>query len=192
VSGRTGRRAGESGTREAILSAARNRFAGQGYDGATIRAIAADAGVDPALVLHFYRNKEQLFVAALRFPIAPEQVATLVLHGGPRDQLGDRLIRFFLSAWGNPESRAPFLAILRSATTNEQAATMLRQFVTKALLARVAEPLGVSRLRVETAVAQMIGVVLLRYVIQIEPIASASDDEIATLVGPLIQRVLDG
>jgi AcrR family transcriptional regulator len=192
MSPRTGRRGGDSGTRDAILAAARHRFAGHGYAGTTIRGIAADAGVDPALVHHFYGNKEQLFLAALQLPVDPRQIAELVVHGGPRSDVGERMVRLFLSIWGNPDSRAPFLAMLRSATTTEQAATMLREFVTSALLARIAEPLGVSRLRLETAIAQLFGIAMLRYVIQVEPLASATEDELVALVGPHVQRVLDG
>jgi AcrR family transcriptional regulator len=191
VSPRTGRRGGDSGTREAILSAARDRFASHGYDAATIRGIAADAGVDPALVHHFYGNKEQLFIAALHLPIDPRQIADVLVRGGPREEVGRRMVKLFLSVWGNPEARPAFLAMLRSATTNEQAGAMMRQFVTSALLGRIAEPLGVSRLRLETAVAQMIGIALLRYVIQVEPLVSAGDDEVIALVAPLIQRILD-
>jgi uracil phosphoribosyltransferase len=102
------------------------------------------------------------------------------------------MTRLFLSAWANPQSRAPLLAMLRSATTNEQAARMLQQFVTTVLLARIAEPLGIARLRIETAVAQMIGIALLRHVIQLQPMANATDDELVALVAPLIQHVLDG
>jgi AcrR family transcriptional regulator len=191
VSPRTGRRGGDSGTREAILAAARERFAGHGYTGTTIRGIAADAGVDPALVHHFYGTKERLFIAALQVPIDPRQVAEVVVRGGPREQAGHRMTRLFLSVWGNAGSRAPFLALLRSATTNEQAATMIREFLTSTMLARLAEPLGVSRLRLETAVAQLIGIALLRYVIQVEPLAGAGEEDLVALIGPLVQRVLD-
>ncbi|HKT01611.1 MAG TPA: TetR family transcriptional regulator, partial [Rugosimonospora sp.] len=182
MSPRTGRRGGESGTREAILAAARERFAGHGYDGTTMRAVAADAGVDPALLYHFYGSKEELFVAALQFPVDPRRIAEVLVHGGPRDELGQRLARVFLSVWGEPTTRAPFLALLRSATTNPQAATMIREFVTRALLARVAEPLGIPRLRLQAAVAQLFGIALLRYVVQMEPMASATEDEVVALV----------
>ncbi len=192
MSPRTGRRGGDSGTREAILAAARERFARVGYDGTTIRGIAADAGVDPALVHHFYGTKEQLFLAALRVPLDPARIADVVVRGGPREEAGQRLVRMFLSVWGNSESRVPFLALMRSATTNEQAAAMLRQFVTSALLGRLAEPLGVPRLRLEAAVAQLIGIAMLRYVIQVEPLASAPDEEVIALIAPNVQRVLDG
>jgi len=188
---RGGRRAGDSGSRDAILAAARDRFAGHGYDGATIRAIAADAGVDPALVHHYFGTKEHLFVSALRLPIDPRQMVAQVLDAGPRRELGERMVRFFLRVWGDERSRAPVLAMIRSAATNEQAATMVRQFVTSALLSRVTDGIGVPRLRVEAAVAQLIGIALLRYVVKVEPMASAPDEELVALVAPLIQRILD-
>ncbi len=191
MSPRTGRRGGDSGTREAILAAARERFAKHGYTDATIRGIAADAGVDPALVHHFYGSKEQLFLAALQVPIDPRRIVDAVVRGGPREEAGQRMIRTFLTVWGSSASRPALLALLRSAATNEQAATMLRQFATSALLARLAEPLGVSRLRLEAVVAQLFGIALLRYVLQVEPMASASDDDLVALVGPFIQRILD-
>jgi AcrR family transcriptional regulator len=192
VSPRTGRRAGDSGTREAILAAAREGFARHGYTATTIRGVAAAAGVDPALVHHYYGNKERLFIEALRLPIDPRAIAEVIVHGGPRGEVGRRLVRTLLSVWGEPGPRAQILALIRSATTNEQAAAMIRQFMTNTLIARVAGPLGVSRLRLETAAAQMVGVALLRYVIQMEPLASATDEEVIELVGPAIQRVLDG
>jgi AcrR family transcriptional regulator len=191
VSPRSGRRAGDSGTREAILASARDAFARHGYDGATIRGIAGAADVDPALVYHFFNSKEQLFTAALNLPIDPRRIADAVLQGGPREQVGERMMRTFLSVWREPDSRAPLLALLRSATTNEQAAAAFRQFITSGLLARIAEPLNVSRLRLEAVVAQMLGTMLLRYVVGIEPLASATDDEVVAMVAPLIQRALD-
>jgi AcrR family transcriptional regulator len=192
VSPRSGRRAGDSGTRDAILAAARDAFARHGYDVATIRGIAGAAGVDPALVYHFFGSKEQLFASALNLPIDARRVAEAVLHGGPREQVGERLTRMFLAVWGDPDSRASLLALVRSAITNEQAATMFRQFITRGLLARVAEPLGVPRLRLEAVVAQVLGIMVLRYVVRIEPLASATDDEVVALAAPLVQRILDG
>jgi AcrR family transcriptional regulator len=138
---RPGRRAGESGTRGAILAAARAQFAGRGYDGATIRAIAAAAAVDPALVHHFYGSKEQLFVAAMRLPVVPSQVLTAALAPGGRDpavSLGVHLVRTVLGVWEREDVRGPFLGLLRSALTSEQAAGMLREFITEAILGPVA------------------------------------------------------
>jgi AcrR family transcriptional regulator len=135
-----GRRAGDSGTREAILDAARRRFADHGYDGATIRAIAADAAVDPALVHHFFGSKEQLFVAAMRLPVAPGEILAALAPGArdPGVSTGEQLIRTALAAWEEPGVRATFLGLLRSALTSEQAAAMLREFISEAVLGPVA------------------------------------------------------
>src|SRR5512134_3526154 len=130
---RTGRRSGESTTREAILEAARARFSDHGYDGATIRGIAADAGVDPALVHHFYGTKEKLFVAAVHFPIVPSEEFGRIAQAD-RDRLGEAIVRTILDVWERDETRAQAFALLRSAVTNERAAAMIRGFVTAAIL----------------------------------------------------------
>jgi AcrR family transcriptional regulator len=173
------------------LAAARELFAEKGYDGASIRAIARAADVDPALVHHFFGTKEELFVAAVRFPVNPAEVLPYVL-GGPRESIGRRMAQTFLREWGRPEARGPLISLLRSSMTNEQAAELLRQFVSAAILARVGERLDVPLVRIEAAAAQMIGVAFLRYVLQVEPIASATDDELVELFAPTLQRYFDG
>jgi AcrR family transcriptional regulator len=184
-----GRRPGPNATREAILASARDLFAEKGYDGASLRAIARAAGVDPALVHHFYGNKEGVFVAAMRFPIDPSEVLPRIL-GARRDKLGETMVRTFLEIWGDEERRAPILAMLRSAMTNEQIAVMMREFVSSALFGRAGEMHQIPVLRINAAVGQMIGMALLRYVIKVEPIASATDDELVELLAPAIQRYL--
>lgn len=137
-----GRRAGDSGTRETILAAARRRFAAHGYDAATIRSIAGDAAVDPALVHHFFGSKEQLFVAAMRLPFAPGELITAALAPGSRApgvSAGEQLIRTALRAWDDPVVRSTFLGLLRSALTSEHAARMLREFVSETILGPVAQ-----------------------------------------------------
>jgi len=188
---RPGRRSGPTVSRGDILAAARRLFAERGYDGATIRAIAQEAGVDAALVHHFFGTKEQVFVAAMELPFQPADLLPQLV-GGPREQVGERFVRLFLALWRDPERRAPVLALLRSATTNEQAAEMIRQFVTEALLTRVAGALGVPPLRVTAAASQLIGLAMVRYLIGVEPLASADEEEIVRLVAPTIQRYLDG
>jgi AcrR family transcriptional regulator len=139
---RSGRRGGDSGTREAILAAARARFGDYGYDGATIRGIAADAGVDAALVHHFFGTKERLFAAAMRLPVLPSELLAAALAAGARDpgqSLGEHMLRTVLGAWDVAELRATFLGLLRSAMTSEQAAGMLREFATETILGRIAE-----------------------------------------------------
>ncbi len=184
--GRPGRRPGPSQTRDAVRSAARRLFAELGYDKTTIRAIGREAGVDAALVHHFFGTKEQVFVAAMELPFEPSAVIPEIL-AGPRDELAERVVRLFLSVWRNPEGRAPILAILRSATTNERAAAMFREFIAAAMLSRLADALGLTRLRVEAAAAQLVGVVLVRYVIGVEPLASASEEQIVRLVTPVLE-----
>jgi AcrR family transcriptional regulator len=187
---RTGRRPGTSGSREAILAAARERFAADGYDRASMRSIAATAEVDPGLVRHYFGSKEHLFVAAMEFPIDPaEEIPRIVAAG--REGLGERLANFFLEAWDPPNG--PFIALLRSVTTNEQAAQMLREFISREVIGRVATLLKLDRapLRTGLAASHLIGLAFIRYVIKLEPIASMDRARLARDVGPSIDRYFD-
>lgn len=187
--GRQGRRPGPTETRTAILEAARGLFAEKGYDGTSVRAIARLAEVDPALVHHFYGSKEGLFVAAMEFPFDPAQLLPQILTGSP-EELGERLVRVFLAIWADPTVRPQLLALVRSAVAGDRGAAMLREFMSAAILARIADAVGVPRLRVTLAAGQMIGVVILRYLLRAEPIASASEDELVELLAPTLQRYL--
>jgi AcrR family transcriptional regulator len=197
---RTGRRAGESGTREAILHAAREQFAVRGYDGATIRAIATAAGVDPALVHHFYGTKERLFTAAMRLPVVPSEVITAALAKESRPagvSVGEHLVRSALAVWESADVRAAFTGILRSALTSDQAAAMLREFVTQAILGPVASVAGGgdperTPFRAALVGSQVLGLALTRYVMQLGPVAAATPDELAAAIGPTIDRYLSG
>jgi AcrR family transcriptional regulator len=186
---RPGRRPGPTETREAILEAARELFAEKGYDGASIRAIARKAEVDPALVHHFYGSKESVFVEAMQLPINPAEVLPRIIDT-PDDRLGEALAHVFFEVWSDPARRAPIVALVRSAMTNEHAAVMMREFMSATLLRRVAEMRGIPLLRIQAAVGQMIGVVLLRYVIKVEPVASADEEELVALIAPTLQRYL--
>src|SRR5262249_36984294 len=137
---RPGRRPGESGTRQAILAAARGRFAEHGWDRTTIRAIASDADVDPALVLHFFGSKAALFAAAMRWPFEIDEAVAQIVTG-PRTKVGRRLVEFFLSIWEDPERREPIMVMLRAGTTNEQAAGLLRDALMNLVLGPVGERL---------------------------------------------------
>ncbi|GAA0994335.1 TetR family transcriptional regulator [Acrocarpospora macrocephala] len=187
---RPGRRPGVSDTRGQILTAARAIFAEKGFDKATIRGIARAAGVDPALVHHYFDTKEGVFVAAMRLPFDPAVVVP-VLVTGPREEVGERLVRFILTLTADPQAREPVLALIRSAVSNDQAVAMLREFMVEAMLGRVAAALGVPLLRLEAAFAQMFGLVMARHIIRMEPMASADPEEIVALVGPTIQRYVD-
>ncbi|HEX4699331.1 MAG TPA: TetR family transcriptional regulator [Actinomycetes bacterium] len=187
-----GRPADGGDRRTAIVAAARAEFAAKGYAAASIRGIAREAGVDPALVHHYFGTKEQVFVAAMELPFDPAERLPEVLAGDPA-RLGERLVRLFVSIWDEPDFRAPMLGLLRSAMTGDQGATMLREFVGGALLGRVAAAVGnVDPLRVQAAAAQMVGVVLLRHVVRLEPLASASQEDLVALVAPVVQRHLLG
>jgi AcrR family transcriptional regulator len=198
--GRTGRRGGDSGTREAILDAARARFAAHGYDGATIRRIAADAGVDPALVHHFFGTKERLFAAAVRLPVVPGELIGSALAAGagdPGGSLGEHLVMTALSAWDVAEIRDTFLGLLRSAATSEQALIMLREFVTEAIVGRLsaaaktADPVE-ARYRAALVASQVVGLGIARQVLGLGPLADAGRAELAAAVGPTLDRCLSG
>lgn len=187
-----GRRPGSVDTRGEVLAAARAEFAAKGYDGSSVRGIARVAGVDPALVHHYFGSKEKVFVAAMELPFDPAERLPLVLAGDPAE-LGERLVRMFLGIWAEPDFRTPMMGMVRSAFGGEQGAKLLREFVGTALLGRVAQAIGpVDPLRVQTAAAQMVGVVILRHVVRIEPLASADVEEIVALVAPTVQRYLIG
>ena len=170
---RPGRRPGESQTREAILGAARARFAEHGWDRTTIRAIARDADVDPALVLHFFDSKALLFASAMRWPFDIDAVLTQILEG-PRSEIGLRLARFFLSVWEEPGRREPIMVMLRAASTNEQAADLLRETLMTVLLGPLGSRLGAAdgELRMSLCSAHLIGLGIARYLLEFEPLAS--------------------
>ncbi|MFJ4337189.1 TetR family transcriptional regulator [Streptomyces sp. NPDC088915] len=191
--GRPSRAAEESGpgARARILEAARDQFAERGYDKASVRGIARAAGVDPALVHHYFGSKDEVFAAAVEVSFEPATVVPAIVSG-PRDGIGERLARFFIGVWENPASRAPLLAIVRSALTHEAAAAVLRTFVLRRLLERIAAELDVPdpKLRAELAASHMIGIAILRYAIRVEPLASADPEEIVAQVAPALQRYL--
>lgn len=188
---RTGRRPGGGDTRGAILDAARVRFAEHGFHAATIRGIAAEAGVDPALVHHYFGSKEDLFGAAIDLPLRPAEAAEMVLAGGV-EEMGERLVRLFFSVWETPESRDALVAMLRGAFTTEQGARTLREFFESTLLERVAPALELpdARLRMSLVASHMVGVAVLRYVVGFETLRSVPLDEIIRLISPRIQSYL--
>ncbi|WP_310738246.1 TetR family transcriptional regulator [Microbispora sp. H10670] len=188
---RPGRRPGSADTRGEILAAARRVFAEKGFDKATIRGIAREAGVDPALLHHYFDNKEGMFVAAMELPADPSTVVPMLL-AGPREEIGERIVRFILTMTADPAARERVLGVMRTAMVNEQAVGMIREFFGTAILGRVAEALGVPPLRAEAAFAQMFGVVMIRYILGMEPMASADIEELVALLAPVVQRYLDG
>jgi AcrR family transcriptional regulator len=190
---RSGRRPGESGARQAILASACAAFAERGYDRASIRGIATAAGVDPALVIHYFGSKEGLFAEALQLPVSPSDVFALGAAAG-RDQLGATILRAFLEAWEPAETRVRLMAMLRSAMTNEAAMGMVRDLLAREVFAPITETLGVpdAQLRATLVGSQFVGLAIMRFVGGIEPLASASVDELVAAVGPTVQRYLTG
>jgi AcrR family transcriptional regulator len=190
---RTGRRPGLSGTREAILDAARRAFAEHGYQRATVRGVAELAGVDPALVHHYFGTKQGLFVAAVQLPVNPVEQLSALLADEP-ELVGQRMIGVFLSVWDLAANNSPLLALVRSAVSDEQAAAMLREFITEEVLGRIAEGLGSpdAKLRATLVGSQLVGLMMARYIIRVEPLASAPPAVVAAAIGPTLQRYLTG
>jgi AcrR family transcriptional regulator len=190
---RSGRRPGPSGTREAILVAARRQFAAQGYDRTSMRGIAAEAGVDQALVAHFFGSKQRLFVEVVRMPFDPVEVLPRLLEGD-RAALGERLARFLVSILDDPEARGRALGVVRAAATEPEAARMLREFLEGEVWAPLAEQLAVAdaSLRVTLVASQIVGLIMARHVIEAEPLRSLSGEELAAWVAPTLQRYLAG
>ncbi len=192
VPGRTGRRPGQSTTREEILVAARQSFAKKGYDGTSLRAVAAKAGVDPALVRRFFGSKEDLLVAALTSTFRQSEIADVV--GGDLDTLGDQIIGYTLGVWEKPANRDVLIGLIRSACTNARAARLLRDFFAGQILARIADALDddEAQLRASAVGSQIVGLAFYRYVLKVQPIASASPETLRAIYGPTIQRYLTG
>jgi AcrR family transcriptional regulator len=191
--GRSGRRPGESLTREAILDAARLEFAELGYDRATIRGIGARAAVDPSLVLHYFGAKEQLFTAALQIPAEPGEVVRRVMREDAA-HMGAAVVRTFLETWEPEESRAPLLAMIRSAMTNEVAMGLVREYLERRIYGPITQALGLpdAELRAALVGAQLIGLAMVRYIARIEPLASAGSETVVAALGPTVQRYLTG
>lgn len=189
---RTGRRPGAADTRSEILAVARRQFTANGYDGTTIRGIAADAGVDPALVHHYFGAKDDLFIAALDLPVNPADVIPGLVAEGV-DGLGERMVRTMVTVWDSSDVN-PVLMLLRSVAaggiTTRPMHDFLRRNVLWPLITALDMPDG--ELRASLAASQFTGLALVRYVIRLEPLASASPADVARLIGPNVQRYLTG
>jgi AcrR family transcriptional regulator len=188
-----GRRPGGEDTRATILEAARAEFAEQGYDATSLRAIARRACVDPALVHHYFDGKSALFAEVMDLPIDPSQLIDRVL-AGPREQVGAALVETFLDVWDSPAGRQRFQAVVRSASSHDEAARMLREFLTREIFGRIAHALvpdgDDADLRAGLAAGQMLGMAMMRYVVDFPAVAGAHREELVEVVGPVIQGYL--
>lgn len=182
-----GRRKGNPDTRAEILAASRAEFAEKGYERATIRAIATRADVDPALVMHYFGSKEQLFAAGLEVPFSPATVLRSVFAStdGP---VGEALVTAILTAWDEPGAAGPFLGVLRSATGEGPVHDLVREFLHATILESLTDLIDGpdAELRAGLAGSQMIGLLVGRYLVELEPLVDAPIPELAERVGPVI------
>jgi AcrR family transcriptional regulator len=189
-----GRRPGGPDTRGEILAAARTSFADRGFDRTTIRAVAAEAGVDPALVHHYFGNKEDLFLAALEIPVDPRTLIPEVFAPG-LDGVGERLLRTFLGVWDRPENKQALVAFIRTAFVADETAELLRNGIAKVVLRAVIPQLRSEddpEVRATLVASQLAGLIMARYVLRIEPLASLPAESVVAWVAPNVQRYVTG
>ena len=176
-----------------MLEAARHLFSERGYDNATVRDIALAAGVDAALVHHYFGTKEQLFLAVLRPPMDPAEVVRLVTEGGATE-VPERLVRVFLSLWDHPVSGPSFVALLRSSLQHEWTAALLRELLTTQVIRRALANLDLTLpdapLRAALISSQMTGLAVTRYILRVEPVASAPGETIVASVAPVVRHYM--
>jgi len=190
---RTGRRPGPSSTRAEITTAAARRFAAAGYDATSLRQVAADASVDPALVRRFFGDKEQLFTAVASALIDPER-AVAAVAGGPPEAAGERLLRYFLSLLGDVSRPGPLLGVIRSAVTSEHAAGLLRRLLAEQVLREIAVsfPSGRPEFGAALAASQLVGLAVARYAVRLPPLTAADTEELVSAIAPVLQYYLTG
>jgi AcrR family transcriptional regulator len=189
--GQRGRRPGAPDTRGQILEAARESFAAKGFRSTTIRAVAADAGVDAALVHHYFGTKDDLFVASLEIPIDPRSAIAEVFAAGLAGA-GERLLATVLAVWDQPEGRRPLVALVRSSLGDPES-TLLQEGLVRVVFTALQDQLGEdAEVRAGLVATQMLGLIVARYVVGLEPIASMPRDRVVALVGPTLQRYLVG
>jgi AcrR family transcriptional regulator len=188
-----GRRRGPTRTREAILAAAAHRFAAAGYDRASLRAIAADAGVDQKLIAHYFGSKQELFVAAIGFPLDPAELLPTVLDH-PREELGRRLVELLTLVLDEPGVRERMTGVVRGAASSEEMARMMREFLGRAVFQPLAAAIGGDEplLRANLVGSQVVGLLMARNIVAVEPLASTPARRIAEAVAPTLERYLVG
>jgi AcrR family transcriptional regulator len=187
---RTGRRPGATDTRGTILAAARSEFLEQGYNATTIRSVARRAEVDPALVYHYFGDKAALYIASLDLPRDPREIKEDTWSAG--ESPGFRLVKAFLSSWeGDPEhSGQSFVTLVQACSASPEAGRAMREFLTERVWTDASNRDEEAHWRRATISAQLIGTAWGRYIMQVEPLASATIEEIAGRVGPVIERLM--
>jgi AcrR family transcriptional regulator len=187
-----GRRPGSPDTRAAILASARDLFAERGFGGTSIRAVATAAGVDPALVHHYFGRKDDLFMAALQIPVDPRELLAPVIAAGP-DGAAERLLRVFLSVWDDPEMRVRMVAFARGVFDPSSQRLVSDGFL-KVVIVPIGAALGIDEpeRRMPLVASQVIGLIIMRYLLEAEPLASMPADLVVATYAPTIQRYLTG
>jgi AcrR family transcriptional regulator len=188
-----GRRPGTRDTRAEIITAARAEFSDRGYTAATVRQVASRAGVDPALVYHYFTDKASLFVASLNLPADPRAIQNQARQGGGLD--GARIAERFLAQWedGHAEPGQPFVTLAQAMSSSPEVATAVRQFLTERVWANTpGSDDEVTRTRTALVSAQLLGLAWARYVVRMEPLASMPRAQVAALAGPAIEAYITG
>ncbi|QFU89789.1 TetR family transcriptional regulator [Amycolatopsis sp. YIM 10] len=177
-------------SKQRILDAARALFGEHGYGGTTVRAVAAEAEVDPAMVFYFFGNKQGLFAAAIELSAQVPPAIESAFTGG-LDGFGERLVRTLLENM-DASGRTPLALLTRSARTSDQSETLLREYIDREITGRLATLLGTpdAAIRAGMVNVQLLGLTVARYIVRIEPIASSSVDELVSRFGPLVQHCL--
>ncbi|MCJ7710030.1 MAG: TetR family transcriptional regulator [Chloroflexi bacterium] len=188
-----GRRPGGMDTRSAIAAEARRQFGENGYAPTTLRSVAASAGVDPRLVLHYFGSKRGLFLEAVELPVDPSLVVNRGFRGGP-GTVGERVAALILSVLDEPTSRQALMGILRAAVTDQEAAELVRDLLTERILLPIAREVAADQpeLRASMVASQVVGLAIARHVVAIEPIASASHETLVAALAPAITHYLQG
>ncbi|MET9231735.1 TetR family transcriptional regulator [Lentzea sp. NPDC003310] len=190
---RRGRRAAGEDTKAALVSAAREVFIEKGFDGATVRAIASRAGVDAAMVNHWFGGKEGLFAqSVLQLPFDPAEILKRLVDG-PVEEAGERVIRTFVAVW-DATGGGTFAALIRSVTSQPEVAGALKSFLINAIFKNLLTELGAEQreLRATLCATQMVGLGIVRYVVGFEPLASTDVETIVKAIAPNLQRYLTG
>ena len=188
-----GRPSQDTGSKERILAVARQRFLAEGYDRVTLRSIAQEAGVDVALISYHYGSKRGLFGAALELPANPPEIIAEVLKG-PLNTLPERLVGTVVAAWDDPDRGPALRALAHGALFDPEVSRLFREMAEREMVGRIAERLGgpdASR-RAAVAASQIAGLIFLRYVLRLEPLASMPADELVARVAPPLRAALAG
>ena len=188
-----GRRPGGPDTRGEILRAARTSFADKGFTATSLRAVAREAGVDAALVHHYFDSKDELFIESMAIPVDPRQIAARILDGPP-EEMGRRIATVFLGVWESPEGQQRMTAIFRSVVTSDEVARLLREGITQMIIQPVSQTLDVpdAQLRVTLVATQLIGAAMARYLVGLEPVASVDLQTLIDRLAPVLQLHLTG